>query len=276
MQTFRQAVLKRINGSYIIYTVRFTGIIKQKFFTNTGMKNRIKAFEKNLPSGKVRLVLNFESLIIAADNLAPDYLSLAEDRPVLSFMAKSTGKQQGVLYSARLPLKFLTLAQNESDLALADSSHWFDVDLDQIDQIWMSVFTFNIETGYPRYLKYKIKKLQYSVEWLQTNSETGKIESVSISRRDYQPPVDELTPDYSLHDIKMSSDLLGRAVKKIDLRTGSALIRFTAEEQRLEPVVQYIAAGLGYDLSKVDKRRFGGGNKKGLLPTHILSLRRVY
>lgn len=240
------------------------------------MKNRIKAFEKNLSADQVRLVLNFESLNIAADNLAPDYLSLAEDRPVLSFMAKSTGKQQGVLYSVRLPLKLLKPAEGRSDLALEDSSHWFDVSLDQIDQIWMSVFSFNVITEHPRYLKYKIKKLQFSVEWLQTNSETGKIESVSISRRDYQPPLDELTPDYSLHDIKMSSDLLGRAVKKIDLRTGSALIRFTADEHRLEPVVQYIAAGLGYDLSKVDKRRFGNTSKKGLLPTHILSLRRVY
>ena len=52
------------------------------------------------------------------------------------------------------------------------------------------------------------------------------------------------------------ADMIGRAVRKIDIRTSGAYVKFNTDKGRLEPLIIGIAEKLGYTIEPLDKSDF--------------------
>jgi len=69
------------------------------------------------------------------------------------------------------------------------------------------------------------------------------------------------------------ADMIGRAAKKIDVRTGSALVKFNTDKGRLESLIVGIAEKLGYEISALDKDTIARENEKDHSVSHVISLK---
>lgn len=67
--------------------------------------------------------------------------------------------------------------------------------------------------------------------------------------------------------------MIGRAVKKIDIRTGSALVKFNTDKGRLESLIIGIADKLGYKISSLDKQTIIREHEKDHSVSHMISLK---
>jgi uncharacterized protein YmfQ (DUF2313 family) len=66
--------------------------------------------------------------------------------------------------------------------------------------------------------------------------------------------------------------LLAKAIKRIDLRTGTAYVKLNTEEGKYDPVLVVIAAQLGYQVEVLDDDTISDLLKRGQKATHLISL----
>lgn len=67
--------------------------------------------------------------------------------------------------------------------------------------------------------------------------------------------------------------MLGRAIRKIDVRTGKAMVKFNTEKGRLEPLLIGMAEKLGYVIESLDKPTIIKEDEKGNSVSHSISLK---
>ena len=67
--------------------------------------------------------------------------------------------------------------------------------------------------------------------------------------------------------------MLGRAIKKIDLRTQQALVKFNIEKGNLEPMIIGMADRLGYTVTALDKEIIQREDEKGHSVSHSIQLK---
>ncbi len=226
--------------------------------------------------GEVRIRVHVLSLYCQIENTAPDFLSLEEDTPYLIIDVADDEVAKFIDIQKRELVVNIDASTKEYYVLNLKEDIWFDVNMALVGAVWKSDFKFTIESKHPKYLKYTIEDLDHEVQWLQADPKTNEIKSVSDSRKKFKPqPVSGETL-FSLEEISRASDMLGRAIKKIDLRTGSAFVRFNSEKGRLDPLIISIAEKLGYLVEVIDSEMARRLEIKGDRVSHKISLLRNY
>jgi hypothetical protein len=173
------------------------------------------------------------------------------------------------------PLVLNTRASEEDRLfwELKDKGIWFDIAMEQVKDIWLADFNFYIESEMPRYLAYYIQNLEHKIEWLQKDEKSGEIRSLSNFKKKFKRPSISEKESYTGADVIKCSDMLGRAFRKIDIRTNSAMVKFNTDKGRLEPLLIGMADRLGYQVKALDKETISKEGTAGNSVSHAVSLK---
>lgn len=230
-----------------------------------------EAYKLPIEEGKVRVVINIENIKIEITNTAEKFIDAEDDGKSL-FLSFDDLKIKAIKSDG---YELINAASKKSDhdlLTLKKDSIWFDVGMDDMSSVLTSTIQFSIKGNYSDHISYYIKKLDYKIEWLQYDKKKDVISTVSVTKRDFIESKKHLNVGYSLEDISKSAELLGRAIKKIDLRTGSSYVRINSEDGALDPILIAMAEKLGYQLEVLDEEKIENLHKEGRKSTHIISL----
>ena len=144
--------------------------------------------------------------------------------------------------------------------------------MSKMSNLLNNTIQFSIKGKHPNHIKYFVKKLNYKIEWLQFDKQKDSISTVSVTKKSFSQSRIESNMSYSLEEIAKSSELLSRAIKKIDLRTGSSYVRLNSEDGKLDPIMVSMAEKLGYQLEVLNEEAINDLQKRGRKATHIISL----
>ena len=235
-----------------------------------------EAFTTPVEEGKARILLKLDLIECEVDNSAPDFVSVEEDEINLIVQPSSEVNLNIPVLENPFPITFKRYLPDGSGvmLALKQVCIWFDILVDQVKDVWIADLSFSIENKHNRYLHYYIKKLDHQLEWLQPDIRTGEIKSMSISTKRFKPPKITGKESFSSTEVIRCADMIGRAVRKIDIRIGGAYVKFNTDKGRLEPLIIGIADKLGYNIEPLDKQDILSMEKDGLNVSHAIYLKR--
>lgn len=235
------------------------------------------AFTDPIADGYARILLKLDIIECEVENIAPDFVSEDNDE---TFLRVQPSVESGISIPSletRYPLVFKRYLPDGSGvmLQLKEPWIWFDIEMDQVKDIWIDDLSFTIENKYGRYLIYYITKLDHKLEWLQPDLKTGEIKSMSVSTKKYKPPKIKGKELFTAQEVIRCADMIGRSVRKIDLRTGGAYVKFNTDRGRLEPLIIGMADKLGYNVEPLDKEVIEEMEAKGKRVSHAFYLKRT-
>ncbi|MFP8487530.1 hypothetical protein ACKGJO_00380 [Gracilimonas sp. Q87] len=239
------------------------------------MNKALKAFEVPIKNGLIRIFLRISSVTCTFENDAPDFIDVEDDHPKLRVIPEAGITELTDAFNTMLELN-INNRQSSGDRLVWEveaGGIWFDIPMEEVKQIWVSEFSFHIESEKPRYLAYYIKDVDHKIEWLQKDEKSGEIRSLSVHRKSFKPNPLTDRESYSGAEIIRCADMIGRAAKKIDIRTGSALVKFNTDKGRLESLIIGIAEKLGYEVSPLDKDTIAKQNERDHSVSHMISLK---
>jgi len=238
------------------------------------MQDKPKAFSDPIPNGLIRILLTVDIIRTQIRNDAPDFIDPAEDHPTLKIIPGFDISSLTSVFKKSYSLKLDKQRSKGETISwkLEQGGIWFDIPMDEVKDVWLTNFNFFIESEKPRYLLYHIEDVEHKLEWLQQDQQS-KIFSLSEFKKEYIPAPVSATDTYSGADIIKCADMIGRAVKKIDLRTNSALVKFNTDNGRLESLILGIAEKLGYEVKALDKKTIMSKGDEGSNVSHQISLK---
>jgi len=130
-----------------------------------------------------------------------------------------------------------------------------------------------IQSKFPRYVYYYVKEADHNLEWFQKDENSGEIRSLSATKKKYKPPKISGKEEFSSKEIMKVADMLARAIKKIDLRTKSAYVKFNTDKGRLEPLIIGLAERLGYEIEALERDFIRQLEREGIPASHKISLK---
>lgn len=239
------------------------------------MSESLAAFQQPIKDGLIRILLRIGDIECEVENDAPDFVNPVEDHPVLTVTPEADLKDITDVFLDNYPLE-LNKRKSKGDRLvwnLPEGGIWFDMKMDNVKEVWLSEFSFFIESDKPRYLAYYIRSVEHNIEWLQPDAKSGEIKSLSTFKKKYTPPPVSAKNIYSGAEVLKCADMLGRAIGKIDMRTQEALVRFNTEKGNLEPMLIGMADKLGYSVKALDKEVIARESDKGRSVSHSISLK---
>lgn len=239
------------------------------------MEHKNQAFSAPIPQGLVRILLRIDAIVCEVENDAPDFVDPLEDHPQLLIHTVDEVSELTDAFKEKFELELDERRTKDNQIvwSLKREGIWFDIDMDDVKKVWLTDFDFYIESEKPRYLIYYIKDVEHNVEWLQRDENSGEIRSLSNFRKKFKVPKVSEKSTYKGAEVIKCADMLSRAIRKIDLRTGSALVKFNTELGRLEPLLKGLADKLGYKIEALDKESIRSLENKGLNVSHSISLK---
>jgi hypothetical protein len=239
------------------------------------MEDKNQAFSAPIADGLVRILLRIDAVVCEVENDAPDFVDPLEDHPQLLINAVDEVTELTDAFKEKFDLELNNRRTNDDQIVwgLKEEGIWFDIEMDDVKKVWLSDFDFYIESEKPRYLVYYIKDVEHNVEWLQQDEKSGEIRSLSNFRKKFKVPKVSERSTYKGAEVIKCADMLSRAIKKIDLRTGAALVKFNTEMGRLEPLLTGLADKLGYKIESLDKDSIRNLEEKGENVSHSISLK---
>ena len=235
------------------------------------------AFITPIEDGYARILLKLQIIECEVDNSAPDFVSVEDDEIFLKVQPSQDVDLNIPDLENTFPVIFKRYIPDGSGvmLELTEAGIWFDILVDQVKDVWISDLSFSIENKHGRYLNYYIKKLDHRLEWLQPDIRTGEIKSMSISTKKFKPPKISGKESFSAQEVIRCADMIGRAVRKIDIRTSGAYVKFNTDKGRLEPLIIGIADKLGYNIEPLDKEDILSMERDGMNVSHAIYLKRL-
>lgn len=234
------------------------------------------AFSEDLKEDRQRLLFHIQSIVCDVENSAPDFVNVENDELRLKFEPKTEVGLSGEFFSPDVHVKADEdyHKQHPGQIrVIPQADFWVDLTMDQMKDLWVADYNFYIENSNPRYLSYFISSLQYKLLWLQ-QSENGEIKVLSEYRKQYIPPQIKSHDQYTGSDIMKCTDMLARAIRKIDLRTGGALIKLNTENGRLESLIIGMASRLGYDIKPLRDEEIVNLEKNGGNASHSIQVKK--
>jgi hypothetical protein len=234
-----------------------------------------EAFSKPIEDGRARILLRMQTIECEVENSAPDFISVEDDELFLSVQPSQEVNVSIDALDQSFPVEFVRYNPDGNGVILKPKkeSIWFDIDVEQVTDIWIADLSFRIENKHSRYLAYYITKLDHRLEWLQPELRTGEIKSMSISTKKFKPPKITGKEMFSSVEVIRCADMIGRSVRKIDLRTGGAYVKFNTDKGRLEPLIIGIAEKLGYVIDPLDKETIVQMDQEGKNVSHAIYLK---
>ncbi len=236
-----------------------------------------EAFSIPIEEGRARILLRLEIIECEVENNAPDFISVADDELFLRVQPSNEVDVSIEALNQTFPVKFV---RNKAEgngvvLKMEQDSIWFDIDVEQVTDIWIADLSFRIENKNSRYLAYYITALDHRLEWLQPELRSGEIQSMSISTKKFKPPKITGKESFSSTEVIRCADMIGRSIRKIDLRTGGAYVKFNTDKGRLEPLIIGIAEKLGYVIEPLDKETIVQLDQEGKNVSHAIYLKKL-
>jgi len=239
------------------------------------MDKDLKAYEQPVEPGLIRIFLRISSVVCTFENDAPDFIKAEEDHPKLRVLPGPGVSELTDVFENNLHLKMNSRESTEEKMVwdVEEGGLWFDISMEDVKEVWVADFGFHIESEKPRYLAYYIKDVDHEINWLQQDEASGEIRSLSVHKKTFKPTPLTEKESYSGAEVIRCADMIGRAAKKIDVRTGSALVKFNTDKGRLESLIVGIAEKLGYDISPLDKDTIARENERDHSVSHVISLK---
>lgn len=233
-----------------------------------------KAFNIPIEDGNARILIKIKSMLCEVENSAPDFISMEQDTIHLKVeLPEELGLEIPELSK---PFEVRLVEQNKdkqtATLELVGESIWFNLNMDEVKDIWVSDLNFTLESKNSRYLAYYLKEVDHQFEWLYSDLKSGEIKTMSVSKKKYKAPKISGKETFSASEVIRCADMLNRAIRKIDLRTGGAYIRFNTDKGRLEPLIIGIAEQLGYVIQSLPKEVIVDMNLIGENVSHSIYL----
>ncbi|HBQ58719.1 MAG TPA: hypothetical protein DD671_03620, partial [Balneolaceae bacterium] len=97
--------------------------------------------------------------------------------------------------------------------------------------------------------------------------------SLSEFKKQFKPSAVTGKNKFSGIEVIKCADMLGRAIRKIDMRTETALVKFNTAKGRLEPLIIGMAEKLGYQIEVLDKDTIRREEERGNSVSHMISLK---
>ena len=239
------------------------------------MTNEEQAFQEPIKSGNARILLRLKEVVCEVENNAPDFITVENDEVELNISL--SGNQSLQVYEFEKPYALVYKGQNKDDelfrFKVKEECIWFDIRIDQIKDIWVTDLQFSISSKNSRYIAYYIKELDHEIEWLQPDMKSGEIKVMSISQKKFKPPKISGRENYSALEVIRCADMIGRAVRKIDLRTGGAYVKFNTDKGRLEPLIVGMGEKLGYKIESLTKEEVVEMESNGHSASHSIYLK---
>jgi hypothetical protein len=235
------------------------------------------AFTEPILEGNARILVKLKTIECEVENNAPDFVSVEEDEIFLKIQPSAEVDLNIPRLDQVWPLEYKRTLPDATGvvLELADEGIWFDIKVDQVTDIWIADLSFTIESKHNRYLAYYIRALNHRLEWLQPDIKTGEIKTMSASTKKFKPPKISGKESFSAQEVIRCADMIGRSVRKIDLRTGGAYVKFNTDKGRLEPLIIGIGEKLGYIIEPLDKEVILKMDAEGKNVSHAIYLRRI-
>ncbi len=219
------------------------------------MVDKCDAFGQPIGEGRARILVRLQHIKCEIENNAPDFISAEKDKVVLKVDFPEDAKVSSATLAHSFDLNLEKLKPNNQEIffSLDQEYIWFDINIEEVKDVWVADLNFSIESHNPRYLAYYIKELDHQFEWLQPDIKTGEIKTMSITKKRYKIPKFSGKESFSATEVLKCADMLNRSIRKIDLRTGGAYVKFNTDKGKLEPLIIGIAEKLGYDVEPLEK-----------------------
>lgn len=239
------------------------------------MKTQPEAFSEPIKEGLIRIFLRIDAIECIVENDAPDFVDPFEDKPTLSVVPENDFSAITNAFVNDYPLTLNRRKSNQDNMVweIETGGIWFDMEMDYVKKVWMSEFNFFSRSEKPRYLAYHIKNVAHSIEWLQTDMETGEIRSLSHFRKKFMPPPITEKDVFSGAEVLRCADMISRAIDKIDMRTKRAWVKFNTNHGMLESMIIGMADRLGYKVVPLDKEVIIEERQNGNNVSHAISLK---
>lgn len=235
------------------------------------MSNYIEAYTSPIKKGEVRIVINIEAVNIENENSGVDSDSGEEDTMFLHLDFSDFGISP--IPDKGFKLMSSKIRNSKYQLyELKKNSIWFDIDIEKVSGVLNNDIHFHVEGSQSKFKNYYIKDLNYKIEWLQYDKNRDSISTVSVTNKNFQQAITELNIDYSIEEISKCASLLAKAIKRIDLRTGTAYVKLNTEDGKYDPVLVVMAVQLGYQVEVLDDDTISDLLKRGQKATHLISL----
>lgn len=238
------------------------------------MSEKLDAFKEPIKTGLVRILLRVDEVECEVKNDAPDFIDPKKDKPSIKIIPEADMFHFTNAFQKDYALE-LSKRKSKDDFIVWEMTGggiWFDIPMERVKEVWLTDFKFYIESRSPRYLTYYISNVDHKVQWLQKNN-SGNIISLSEFKKKFTPPPVSERESFTGTEILKCADMLGRATRKIDVRTGKAMVKFNTEKGRLEPLLIGMAEKLGYVIESLDKETIVKEDEKGNSVSHTISLK---
>ena len=238
------------------------------------MDKNSEAFKLPIKEGKARILIRFEDIKCEVENSAPDFIEPVQDEIRLKIDLPRDSKINIKKFEKSFLLKIKKTKTKLSEITLefADTDVWFDINIDQVKDIWVAELNFSIESKNSRYLAYYIKELNHQFEWLQPDLQSGEVKTMSVSKKSYTVPKFSGKETFSATEVIRCADMLNRAINKIDLRVGGAYVKFNTDKGKLEPLIIGIANQLGYRIETLSVDTIAALNAQDKSVSHSIYL----
>ena len=219
------------------------------------MVDKNDAFQVPIKDGKARILLKLEGIKCEVENSAPDFISTEQDEVTLKIDLPNHARISISEFEQNYSLALKKEDKENSIVTFKmDSSYiWFDINIDQVKDVWVADLSFSIISKNSRYLAYYIKELDHHFEWLQPDMKSGEVKTMSISKKKYKAPKISGKETFSATEVIRCAEMLNRSIRKIDLRIGGAYVKFNTDKGKLEPLIVGIADQLGYVIEALPK-----------------------
>lgn len=236
-----------------------------------------EAYIKPIKEGFARILLKLQPIECEVENLAPDFVSVEDDDVFLTVQPNEEADIEIPELETQFALKFERYLGdgNTAKFKLSQTGIWFDIQVDHVTDVWIADLDFRIRNKHERYLSYYIKTLNHQLEWLQPDIKTGEISSMSVSTKKFKPPKISGKESFTAQEVIRCADMIGRSVRKIDIRTGGAYVKFNTDKGRLEPLIISIADKLGYIIEPLDKEVIRASEDDGKNVSHAIYLKKI-
>ncbi|MEO1021170.1 MAG: hypothetical protein AAFW89_01385 [Bacteroidota bacterium] len=230
-------------------------------------------FTTPIENGMVRILISIDSISCEFENSAPDFIQVKNDTPSLYISGPELASSIPVFNSPHS----LTTNKEKSGTGLRvfelQESIWFDTHLDLVTSIWLSDFSFFVQSNHEKYISYYLVGLNHKLEWLQYDAFADRIKAISASKKEFKPPLISAKKSFSSGDILKSADMIKRAIDKIDLKTKGAVVKFNTEMGKLEPLIIGIGDRLGYTIHPLSREEVAYFEREGENVSHSIRLK---
>jgi len=233
------------------------------------------AFQQPIQEGLIRILLRVSEIECEIENDAPDFVFPIMDHPKLKLNAESdlSGITDVFNKDYELKVKEAETGRHTLTLEMAEGGVWFDIEMEKVKDVWLSDYQFYVESEKPRYLKYFIKNVKHELEWLQYNPLNNTIQSLSNIKKAFSVPAVSMKDSFTGSEIMMCVDMISKAIHKIDVRFGSAMVKLNTDKPNIESLLIGVAERLGYLIEPLEEEIITKEKSKGNSVSHIIQLK---